>query len=438
MPHGVPMLLESNDATNTLGRYHIESHNGENYAHFSNFHFKIDSTSLNINESFNTIQRIAPSLTDNIQLMLRKDVLPTATHLYYQIINNGKKYLLLTSGEDSEEQTIRAQLLAHVLAGPDSLIQQIHTTNVSTPTAHQWLDDISIHQWFDCHKLDNTIQTLTLDRIIAAEKLDHTHLQAHTRLQLVIQFIQQKWNNYTNSMKHHSVPKKVRQSKAYNITNFYGIQAILPKCEMCKAEVLPEAGLCKAHAHCRHTIKTSITQRHYAVNIRKHITPAEMARLNLPDKDTRFSKPQRTLLNLLCTQQFINSSAHINLENPIIQDSDNASNYTEFHAKPFINIAPKKVLNHTDPMLLQNMAQGVKVHDLKDLPLTAIKKILAKNSAKDRRLKSRIMYHYVPSSLTFPEHFIRNVGFLIKNPHDTNRQTTINHKKLKAWSSAIT
>ena len=68
-------------------------------------------------------------------------------------------------------------------------------------------------------------------------------------------------------MKHHSVPKKVQQSKSYNTTNFYGIQAILPKCEMCKAEVLPEAGLCKAHAHCQHTIKTSITQQHYAANI---------------------------------------------------------------------------------------------------------------------------------------------------------------------------
>ena len=236
-------------------------------------------------------------------------------------------------------------------------------------------------------------------------------------------------------MKHHSVPKKVRQSKSYNTINFYGIQEILPKCVMCKAEVLPEAGLCKAHAHCCHTIKTSITQRHYAANIRQHITPAEMERLNLPDKDMRFSKPQRTLLKLLCTQQFINSPAHINLENPIIQDPDNDSNYTEFHSKPFIDIAPKKVLNHTDPMLLQNMAQGVKVQDLKDSPLITIKKILAKNSAKDNRLKSRIMYHYVPSSLTFPEHFIRNVGYLIKNPHAANRQTKLNHKKLKAWNS---
>ena len=40
------------------------------------------------------------------------------------------------------------------------------------------------------------------------------------------------------------------------------------------------------------------------------------------------------------------------------------------------------------------------------------------------------MYH-VPSSLTFPEHFIRNVGYLIKNPHAANRQTKLNHKKLR-------
>jgi hypothetical protein len=375
--------------------------------------------------------------------MLRKDVLPTATHLYYQIINNGKKYLLLTSGKDSEEQTIRAQLLAHVLAGPDSLIQQIHTTNVSTPTAHQWLDNQTI---------DSLVQTLTLDtiipqqkrrrtsictnrRLIAAEKLD-IQLSPQTRLQLVIQFLQHKWNNYANRMTHHSIGMKARQLQAYKTTNYYDIQAILPKCEICKYEVLPAAGLCKAHAHCRHTIKTSATQRHYAAKIRQHITQADMERLNFPDKDMRFSKPQRTLLNLLCTQQFINSSDHINLENPIIQDSDNDSNYTEFHSKPFIDIAPKTLL--TDHMLLQNMAQGVKVHDLKDPPLIAIKKILAKTSSKDSRIKSRIMYHHVPSSLTFPEHFIRNVGFLIKNPQDTNRQTTLNKKKLKAWSSAIT
>lgn len=75
MPHGAPMLLESNDATNTLGRYHIETHNGENYAHFTNFHFKIESTSLNINESFNTIQRIAPSLTDREREIEQRDIL---------------------------------------------------------------------------------------------------------------------------------------------------------------------------------------------------------------------------------------------------------------------------------------------------------------------------------------------------------------------------
>ena len=86
-------------------------------------------------------------------------------------------------------------------------------------------------------------------------------------------------------------------------------------------------------------------------------------------------------------------------------------------------------------MLLQNLAKSVKVYDLNDSPLTAIKKIQAKNSAKDRRLKSRIMNHHVPSSLTFPEHFIRNVGYLIKNPHAANRQTKLNHKKLKAWNS---
>jgi hypothetical protein len=129
---------------------------------------------------------------------------------------------------------------------------------------------------------------------------------------------------------------------------------------------------------------------------------------------------------------------------PIISDSDidnDNRTYSEYHAQPFINISPKLILKHSneDNQLIDTMARSVKAYSFNAPPLTAIKNIMTKNSTKDRRMKSRIMYHYAPESLTFPTHFIRNVGYLIKNPHAVNRLTMLNHtKKLKSWSSKIT